>query len=159
MSQRICGTCTACCEGWLVSEVTGMKPGTPCQHCRAEGCAIYEKRPVDPCVNFDCGWLKDEKRVPVEMRPDRCGAIVLFDRHWNDWKVIKAFPTGEAIPEKTLEWLMDCVRETGMPMIFYRNTKDADGRFSGMRQFGFGPPAFIEAVRSQIDPDVDVFRN
>ncbi len=56
---RVCGTCTACCDGWVAGTIYGheMKPGTPC-HFRGEGCCtIYDKRPLDPCRKFVCGWL------------------------------------------------------------------------------------------------------
>jgi len=61
-----CGTCTACCDGWVKGTILGheMKPGQPC-HFRGEGCCtIYERRPVDPCRNFICGWLQSKARSP-----------------------------------------------------------------------------------------------
>ena len=42
---RQCGTCTACCDGWVKGTILGheMKPGQPC-HFRGEGCCtIYER--------------------------------------------------------------------------------------------------------------------
>src|SRR5256885_5303722 len=63
---RQCGSCTACCDGWVKGTILGheMKPGQPC-HFRGEGCcSIYERRPVDPCRNFVCGWLQQESPFP-----------------------------------------------------------------------------------------------
>src|SRR6267154_5178884 len=70
-ARRACGTCTACCDGWVVGTIRGheMKPGQPC-HFRGEGCCtIYERRPVDPCRNFVCGWLQEESPFPEEFKP------------------------------------------------------------------------------------------
>ena len=38
-ARRVCGTCTACCDGWVAGVIEGheMKPGQPC-HFRGEGC-------------------------------------------------------------------------------------------------------------------------
>ncbi|HZE61286.1 MAG TPA: hypothetical protein VE085_12085 [Burkholderiales bacterium] len=55
--KRQCGTCTACCDGWVEGTIYGheMKPGVPC-HFRGEGCCtIYERRPEEPCRRFVCG--------------------------------------------------------------------------------------------------------
>ncbi|GAI90463.1 unnamed protein product, partial [marine sediment metagenome] len=41
-----------------------MEPYTPCVHCTEQGCAIYEKRPVSPCVAFKCAWLTEHATVP-----------------------------------------------------------------------------------------------
>jgi hypothetical protein len=156
MSNRSCGECTACCEGWLSSDVTGMSPYRPCQHCTARGCAIYENRPQDPCVKFVCGWLQPGSPMPEHLRPDRAGVIVMFDRKWHDWKTITAIATGEAIPEPTLEWLKAHAQNTRTPLLLTEYILE-DGRFAGARNRGFGPPAFAEEVRLSIGPE-DIFR-
>ncbi len=53
--KRSCGSCTACCEGWLVinTEAVNAYPGHPCNQVNSgKGCKIYETRPCDPCRNF-----------------------------------------------------------------------------------------------------------
>ena len=55
-AQRACGTCTACCDGWVAGVIEGheMKPGRPC-YFRGEGCCtIYERRP-EVCRALDRG--------------------------------------------------------------------------------------------------------
>src|SRR5206468_6789493 len=56
--KRECGTCTACCDGWVKGTIEGhdMFPGQPCFF-RGQGCCtIYERRPADPCRNLVCRW-------------------------------------------------------------------------------------------------------
>src|SRR5687768_2081971 len=72
-SPRKCGSCTACCDGWVEGTIHGheMRPGTPC-HFRGEGCCtIYERRPQQPCRNFICGWLAPGSPFPDAFRPVR----------------------------------------------------------------------------------------
>jgi len=156
MNSRECHPCTACCEGWLLSDHIEMSPGNPCRHCTAQGCAIYADRPVEPCRNFQCGWLREPTLLPDDMRPDLCGAIILFNRKWNRWNVVKAIPTGEKIPDETMSWLMNYVKETRTPLIFQIHLVK-NGRFIGMKMMGAGPPAFIEDVRNAIGPE-DIFK-
>lgn len=154
MTKRQCFPCKACCEGWLKAEINGtlLKPGTPCVHVTDQGCGIYEKRPPVPCASFKCGWLKDPVRLPEHMNPAECGAIVLLGRKWHGRNVIKAVPTGEKIPVDTLEWLMAFSREQSIPLIFCEHISE-NGKFVGKRQIGFGPPSFIHAVETEIEPE------
>lgn len=149
--SRQCDTCTACCEGWLTSEVTNMYPGHPCSHCTAQGCAIYETRPEDPCRDFTCGWLQDGSPLPEEMRPDKSGVIVLLDRKWEGWTVIKAIPAGKSIPEDSLKWLMQYAQSVNVPLLLMDRIVE-DGRFIGKSIRGFGPPAFRQTVDNAINP-------
>lgn len=153
MSYRSCGACTACCEGWLHSDVPDMGPGRPCEHCTRQGCAIYPDRPQDPCVNFLCAWMQPNGRLPKRMRPDRAGAIVVLGRKWPPpEEVIYAWPVGPAIPQETLKWLEDYARRENKPLITIEHQLDA-GKFTGMTATGFGPPAFIELVKSKLRPE------
>jgi hypothetical protein len=81
----------------------------------------------------------------------------MFDRPWNQWDVIKAFPIGEEVPAQTLEWLMDYARTHAIPLIYHSNLMK-NGRYTGVQRVGYGPPAFVHAVKTSIDPDTDVFR-
>ena len=151
MSERECGSCTACCEGWLVSTVTGMHPGNACRHCTGQGCAIYENRPQDPCRNFICGWLQPNSPLPDEMRPDKAGVIVLLGRQWRGWPIIDAIPTGPAIPEESVERLKAYAQEARIPLIL-RDYLQRDDKYIGQRTRGFGPPAFRDTVKYAIGP-------
>ena len=154
MTNRQCYPCTAGCEGWLTAKINDVvvKPQKPCVHCTANGCGIYENRPVKPCVEFKCGWLMEQSPLPESMRPDQCGAIVLLDRKWNGRRVIKGIPTGKSIPEKTLNWLKAYTRESSVPLIFGERLYE-DGKYLGIKRIGYGPPDFLRAVEAEIAPE------
>jgi hypothetical protein len=152
MAKRECGSCTACCEGWLESDELNMRPGRACQHCTQAGCAIYDQRPEDPCIRFICGWLQDGSPLPDHLRPDRAGVIVLFDRPWHNWDVIRAIPTGPKVPAASLEWLKTHAQEVRLPLLFQEHGVK-DGAFTDLKHTGFGPPAFVEEVKYSIGPE------
>ena len=87
--------------------------------------------------------------MPEEMRPDRCGAIIMLDRRWRGWAVVKAVPVGESIPEDTLEWLKSHAREKGVPLLFSERLLK-DGKFHGTKRLGYGPPRFLSDVENAI---------
>ena len=78
-----CGECMACCYTLFIKDGIYQKPSHRwCQNCiQGHGCKVYFQRP-EPCKNFECLWLKSQKRndrmVP-ELRPDKCGAIFTED--------------------------------------------------------------------------------
>ena len=78
-TARNCGSCTACCDGWLRIEVRGheVRPGRACPFCVAHACAIYQERPQHPCREFVCGWLVPTSPLPDWMRPDKSDVILL----------------------------------------------------------------------------------
>jgi hypothetical protein len=152
MEQRICGSCTACCEGWLKADELDMRPGRACRHCTEQGCAIYPDRPEEPCVRFKCGWLQDPGRFPDELRPDRSGVIVLLGRKWRDWDVIFAIPAGASVPAESLEWLRLYAQQAGLPLVFHERVV-TDGDFSGVKRRAFGSQRFAAAVKYSIGPE------
>ena len=129
-----------------------MEPGRPCMHCTGHGCAIYPDRPEDPCKSFECGWLKEGSPMPDELRPDRAGAIVIFNRQWRRWRIIVAVPAGLQIPADTLDWLKGFAREQGIPLIFHERLME-DGKYAGFRKIGYGPKDFVAAVKLGIGPE------
>lgn len=156
MTERECGGCTACCEGWLSDKSLNMRPYQPCVHCTKLGCAIYPNRPEKPCVQFKCGWLLRPDLFSEEMRPDRAGSILLLDRKWNFWDVIRAVPTGAKIPDATLSCCMEVASQEKIPLIFGEH-QFKEGRFVGWKYKGYGPPAFVQAVKDEVNYD-DIFR-
>lgn len=83
MSERSCGTCTACCTALAIEELD--KPGfTACPHVRTNdangcaGCGVYETRP-GCCRDFQCLWLQGHLRE--EDRPDQLGVIFTTTGH------------------------------------------------------------------------------
>lgn len=79
------------------------------------------------------------------MRPDLCGAIVLLSLPWQGELVISAVPVGPEIPAKTFEWLQAYARKHRRPMIYYQRSVDG-GKFTGLKQLGYGPPSFHQKV-------------
>ena len=154
MKIKQCSPCTACCEGWLVADINGvrMEPGLPCVHSTKQGCGIYARRPETPCVSFECGWLQPQHKMPEHMKPSECGAIVIFDRPWHDRNVIRAVPTGTKIPADTLEWLMALSRERSLPLLFGERILE-NGVYIGRRDIGYGPASFIRAVKYAVGPE------
>lgn len=73
MTQRFCGTCTACCKTHPVKEIR-KAPNQWCRHCaKGRGCRIYDTRPRG-CREFQCQWLKSGW-APDE-RPDKTRIVV-----------------------------------------------------------------------------------
>ena len=144
---RECGTCTACCDGWLTANINGeaVAPGKPCRHSTPGGCAIYATRPQYPCRDFVCGWKRWDSTLPDWMRPNECGAIVFLWYDWQDQKVINAVPVGDKIPERTLDWLKAHAQEQGRPLMFVERIREGD-KYTALRCLGFGPPGFRQQV-------------
>lgn len=90
--------------------------------------------------------------MPDEMQPNKSGVIVMLDRHWRGRPVIAAMPTGEKIPQESMEWLKQHAVATSTPLILIENLFE-NGKYQGYRQQGFGPPAFIQAVRNHAGLD------
>ncbi len=153
MTNRQCFPCTACCDGWLIADIFGVriKPGVPCVHSTKQGCAVYENRPKDPCVNFKCVWLQGETEWPEHMKPNVCGAIVRF-HEWRGRHVMRADPVGRKIPSETLEWLMAFASKESIPLMFVELLIE-DGKYSGLKTTGYGPPSFVHAVKTMLKPE------
>ena len=78
MTNKECGTCTKCCEGWLTANIKGheMYPGKPCFFVEiGKGCKDYENRPKDPCKTFSCGWILI-RDMPDNFKPSISGVIM-----------------------------------------------------------------------------------
>lgn len=145
MNSRNCGTCTACCDGWLSSEHIDMAPWKPCRHRTDTGCAIYAERPEQPCRTFQCAWVEADSALAEDMRPDRCGVIVVNNRSYQQWKIILATPTGWRIPDDALRNVKAYAQQQRTPLIYIENLGN-DGVYSHFSRSGFGPRDFIDAV-------------
>lgn len=87
MTQRTCGTCTACCKALPVAEI-GKAAGRWCQHCnKGRGCRVYGTHPKG-CQEFQCQWLlgsftdterPDTMRIVVDaVEYERIGTAILI---------------------------------------------------------------------------------
>ena len=141
-SQRNCGTCTACCDGWVEGTIYGheMRPGTPC-HFRGEGCCtIYERRPQEPCRRFICGWLAPGSPFPDAFRPDRLGVMIVPTR----WRGAPAFILKSAPrdpDEALLGWMREFSVKNGAPF-FYESRGE---------RYGFGPVEFQQEMLVKLE--------
>lgn len=117
--KRECGTCTACCDGWLHITIDGQAvyPGKPCPHSTGHSCRIYENRPVDPCRHFVCGWLERGSPFPEEFRPDRLQVIILRAR-WRGRSVFALVPAGKDPDSGLIEWMTAYSNSSGIPLLF-----------------------------------------
>jgi hypothetical protein len=134
-AQRSCGSCTACCDGWLQIEVRGhvVRRGQPCPFSVAHQCAIYPERPQDPCREFVCGWLVASSPLPDWMRPDRADMIMLAANFfWRGFPVDVLVPVGARPRQKALDWLKTFCAENKRLLLY-----QIDGEW-----IAFGPPAF-----------------
>ena len=151
-TDRHCQPCTACCDGWVRIVIDGIEvyPGHPCPHSTGSGCRIYDQRPIDPCVNFECGWKKPNSPLPEWMRPDLAKVMVLPAlRTWNGLPVDVAVPVGPNIPEAALSWLKEHALQARRPLI-YLEQLDSDGMQRMQDAIAFGPPAFQAEMARRI---------
>jgi hypothetical protein len=142
-AARSCGSCTACCDGWLQIEVRGHKvdKGQPCPFSVAHQCAIYPERPQHPCREFVCGWLVATSPLPDWMRPDRADMIMLAANFfWRGLPVDVIVPAGTRPKQKALDWLMQ-FSSANRRLLLYQ----VEGEW-----FAFGPPAFQAEMSERI---------
>ena len=151
--MRTCGNCTACCEGWLHDESLEMEAGKPCQHCTSRGCAIYDNRPEEPCRTFRCEWLKNEESFDDEMRPDRCGAILISDRPFKQWDVIRVIPVGVSVPKPTLSTVMKHAAESEKPLIWTERRPDYADHPMDVSVGSAGPEEFTIQMKWDMRPE------
>lgn len=106
---RECGSCTKCCEGYLMGEAHG-KPfyqGRPCHFVAiGKGCSIYIDRPKEPCVSYKCEWLQNED-IPVWFKPNEINTIItkrkIKDTKIEYWEILEA---GDTLQSNVLSWLI-----------------------------------------------------
>ena len=130
---RSCGTCTACCDGWMAGNIFGheMKEGQPCFFRGEKCCTIYERRPESPCRTFICGWLQRDSPFPEDFRPDRLGVLIAPIR-WRGQAAYILRSAGRDPDEALLEWMRGYSERSGRPFFY---------EVAGER-FGFGPMEF-----------------
>ena len=122
-------------------------PGRPCPHSTGRGCDDYANRPVDPCINFNCGWVVENSPLPEWMKPNNAKVIVIFNRtQWRGLPVDVAVPIGRRIPPRALNWLKEFAASKGRPLLFSEQVKE-DGVFQRQQLFSaHGPPEFQQHI-------------
>lgn len=155
-NKRSCGTCTVCCEGWLVINVDNVKtyPGHPCEYViSCKGCGIYETRPHNPCRDFFCSWVADNDDViPDWMEPKRSKAIIMQDKlPWKNRKLDLVVPAAPAIPQKSMEWLVNYAKTNNRPFV-YAEHHTKNGELTGNRDIKvFAPQPLRDNILSWLD--------
>ncbi len=153
MINRVCQPCTACCDGWVQMNIKGadVYPGCPCPHSTGKGCNDYANRPIDPCDNFNCGWIIPNSPLPDWMKPNEAKVMVLFNKfQWRGVPVDVAIPVGKRIPPRALNWLKQFAEQHGRPLV-YLEQEIVDGKFQKDQQaVAYGPPDFQREVMAQI---------
>ena len=142
-NERTCGSCTACCDGWLQIEVRGhrVRRGEPCPFSVEHQCSIYSERPQHPCREFVCGWLIASSPLPEWMRPDKSDMIMLAANFlWHGLPVDVVVAAGDRPKKKALDWLMKFSSEKKR-LLIYQVKED---------WFAFGPPAFQAEISERI---------
>ena len=140
---RECGTCTACCDGWVVGTIHGheMKPGTPC-HFRGEGCCtIYERRPAGAVPQLRVRLAAPGSPFPESFRPDRLGVMIVRDAMARN---VRRTSWGRRDATRTRRCSPGCASfsaQRGAPF-FYEQKGE---------RFGFGPPAFQHEMLARVE--------
>lgn len=106
LPEHNCGTCTACCDGWLHGKAHGIPfyRGRKCNFVTDDGCSIYSERPDDPCKKFNCEWLSN-KAMPLWMRPDK-SKVILVNKEFKGLKYLEMLETGQKVDSSILSWVL-----------------------------------------------------
>ncbi len=142
VKDRHCGTCTACCEGWLSANIRGheMYPGRHCFYLADGKCTEYEERP-GTCKTYNCAWKAESEVFPTWMRPDLTGVIIskitLPSRA--DLTHYEVAEASGKLDVRTLNWLVQWALEKGINL-FYQ----IDGKHHTI-----GSPAFCALMRGK----------
>jgi hypothetical protein len=125
--NRQCGSCTACCEGWLQHPSVYGHPleiGTSCHFLGCGGCAIYENRPIDPCVNYRCAWLEDDgSNIPEWLYP-KLSDVIINRRSWGnngEKTYLVVIECGKKIDSVVLNWLINYSISKNVPIHYQVN--------------------------------------
>mgnify|MGYP000226898381 FL=1 len=139
--RRECGTCTACCDGWVRMNIHGhdVFPGKPCPYSTGHSCSIYENRPEYPCRKFVCGWLEKDSPLPEEYRPDKIGVIFVI-MEWRGTPIYTLTPAGRDPGEDVLAWAREWSARTQRPFLYQLNGE----------WYAFGPPEFRKEMLEKI---------
>ncbi len=124
-----------------------VHPGAPCPHSTGRGCNIYSKRPIDPCVNFNCGWVIENSPLPEWLKPNNGKVIVIFNKlTWNGRPVDLAVPVGKRIPPRSLQWLKNFSKEKFRPLIYTEQITESEKFQIQQQTYGYGPPEFQQTL-------------
>lgn len=133
--KRTCGSCRKCCDGTLSGEVFGHKfyPGKPCHFVSiTEGCIIYEKRPEDPCKNFECWWKLDDS-IPLEFQPNLI-KFMGYKRMFNNFEYFFIHDVDDGYSVESLEWYKDYALKQNVNLVWKIDREGIQG-IQGSNEF------------------------
>ena len=124
----------------------GILPFNPEGACDATS-DDYPNRPIDPCVNFSCGWIMAASPLPDWMKPDNARVIVLFNKfQWQGVPVDLAVRRPKRMPPRPLTWLRKFAETHRRPLVHTEQIL-VGGEYQEQQQvFGDGPPAFQQEL-------------
>jgi len=104
-NSRSCGSCTACCEGWLFGKAYDYSfwRGRKCHYLGSSGCSIYGQHPDVPCKSFKCVWLTN-LNIPEWMKPNESGIILTYSTYL-DFEYLLVTETNIPLKAEVLSWL------------------------------------------------------
>jgi hypothetical protein len=138
--KRECGTCTKCCEGYLVGEALGhsFSSGKPCHFVAiGTGCTVYSKRPKDPCVEYKCDWLTNLD-IPEWLKPNMSN-VIIDQRTFENFSYLYMHEAGSVVSSKVLNWFIQYV---------LNNQLNAVWQIEGGENY-IGTKEFVNFVQSQ----------
>ena len=137
--SRACGDCTKCCEGWLEGVVHGhrMHRGRQC-HFLETSCQIYSARPENPCKNYNCAWVTEDK-FPGWMKPNLSNIVITkrtirvpAEGGMRQFDYYDAIEAGDKIDSSVLNWLIHWALEDNINLVY---ELDGKAHSIGHREF------------------------
>lgn len=104
---RQCGSCTACCDGYLVATAQNKKIqdlGKPCIFLKNHSCSVYDYRPIG-CNEFFCLYITDLS-IPDYMKPD-ISKTMLIARTVENINFLDIIECGSLLSNQILEWIYE----------------------------------------------------
>jgi hypothetical protein len=101
--------------------------------------------------------LKRETEFDDDMRPDRSGAILIDDRAFKQWEVIRVIPVGVAVPDATLQRVMTFAAENNFSVTWTERRTDYVDHPNDVRVGTAGSEEFTIQMKWEVDPG-DVWR-
>jgi hypothetical protein len=139
--ERICGTCTECCQGWLWGNAHGhhFYAGRPCHFVSEGGCSIYKDRPENPCKVFRCQWLVNNQ-LPEWFKPNK-SKVIIAEYTWGEENkpYLEVYECGEKLDSSVFAWLIEHHATHKIPI-----RVQISGGWNN-----YGPPEFLEWVRGK----------
>lgn len=120
MRFKDCGTCTICCDGWLIANAYGNQfgNGSPCKFLCDKKCSIYATRP-NVCSTYQCGW--SQGLFPDWMKPLESNVLICVEYDSEHQQFLKVVELGIAIKKEVLEYIETWVLENNTYYVRVKN--------------------------------------